>query len=66
MTYPIHEERRMRHWRVYRVVDRKLYHWQYFAPIRKWMDVSSKDLFQNKVGAFRLIIRLRVVRCEHF
>ena len=50
---------------MHRVVNGKFHHWQELAPIRKRMDVSSKDLLEETIRAFCLTICFRMVRGRH-
>ena len=56
MAQAIHEEQRALRGRVHRVVDGKFHHRQELAPIRKRMNVPSKYLFKETIGALCLTI----------
>ena len=55
----------MRRQRMYWVADGEFHHQQKFVSKCKRMDISSKDLCEVKVGAFRMIISIRLIRCRH-
>ena len=65
MAKAIHVERCMRRGRMHGVVDGELDHRQKLTPTRKRVDVPSKDLFEDAIGAFSLTISLRMVRSRH-